>query len=460
MSNNTVYKCKECGNEVKTYAYKCLKCGAIDCFEETIPTPKIRTSNKKNQNRQYFTSDNIIDMSPLTDVPDEDLVRFSSGIKDFDLVLGGGFVIGSVSLLSGDPGIGKSTLLLQVANHISKNSDVLYISGEESKAQIKGRFQRLNLKNSDNITVLSNSNLTQLAPIIEERKPKLLIIDSIQTMSLDDVSGSAGSVSQIKECSAIINQVAKRYNITTIIIGHITKDGTTAGPKVLEHLVDATFFLEGSKENFFRFLRSFKNRFGTTDEIGIFSMEGEGLVSVANPSELFLSDNQNPTSGVSIFATQDGNRTILVEIQALIIESLLANPRRVAVGVDYNRLSMLIAVLQKHCGLQLFDKDVYINSVGGFKIDETASDLPILISIITSATNTQLKKNFVAFGEVDLTGHIRKVVALESRVKESIKLGYKKIILPKNTKIKKVSDIEYIEVGNIKDVLNYTKSLM
>lgn len=458
MNNTkTIFKCRECGNEVKTYAFKCLKCKAEESFEEVVATPKVKGNKVKN--KSYFASDDIIDLTSLTDVPEEDLVRFSSGIRDFDTLLGGGFVVGSVSLLSGDPGIGKSTLLLQVANHISQKSNVLYISGEESKSQIKGRFQRLDLKNSDNITVLSNNNLTQLISIIEQMKPKLLIIDSIQTMCLDEVSGSAGSVSQIKECAAVINQVAKRYNITTIIIGHITKDGTTAGPKILEHLVDATFFLEGSKENFYRFLRSFKNRFGTTDEIGIFSMESKGLVSVPNPSELFLSDDKNPTSGVSIFATQDGNRTILVEIQALVTESLLNNPRRVAVGVDYNRLSMLIAILQKHCNLILFDKDVYLSSIGGFKINETGADLSILISILTSVTNIKMNKDFVAFGEVDLTGQVRNIVSLESRIKEAVKLGYNKIILPKKNKIKKLKDIEYFEVSNLNELLNCVKLL-
>ena len=384
------------------------------------------------------------------------VLGFGTGFKEVDRVLGGGIVKGSLILLGGEPGIGKSTIILQICDKIEGDGSVLYVSGEESAEQIKLRADRLGIKSND-ILFLGETDIDIIEEVIQKTTPKLLVIDSIQTMYSDDLSAAPGSVSQVREITARIMKMCKQKGITTIIIGHVTKDGNIAGPRVLEHMVDTVLYIEGERYFSYRILRGVKNRFGSTNEIGMFEMVGDGMVEIDNPSKILLSDSTENPPGSTVVATIEGTRALLVELQSLTSTSVFGIPRRTANGVDYNRLTLLIAVLEKRAGFPLGGQDVYLNVVGGIKVSEPALDLGIVLATASSFKNVAVDKTVIAIGEVGLTGEVRAVNMIEKRIKEAEKLGFKTCIIPQSNKnlIKEKFDIEVIGVKNIVDAMRH-----
>ncbi|GAB4534308.1 MAG: DNA repair protein RadA [Thermodesulfovibrionia bacterium] len=379
--------------------------------------------------------------------------RTGTGIREFDRTLGGGVVMGSVVLIGGDPGIGKSTLILQALNGLSSIGKVLYVSGEESPEQIRLRAERLNVL-SDDIILLPETSLEGIISIVEEIRPNVLVIDSIQTIFSSELPSTPGSVGQIRECATRLMFLAKRHNMPLFLIGHVTKEGAIAGPKVLEHIVDTVLYFEGDRGNPFRILRAVKNRFGSTNEIGVFEMTEKGLMEVDNPSQLFLSERPYSVAGSVVTVSLEGTRPILVEVQALVTTSNLGVPRRAAIGVDYNRVNLLIAVLDKRLGIHLGNMDVFVNVVGGLRISEPAIDMGVIGAIVSSFRNKAVETGVFTFGEVGLSGELRPVSQGGVRVKEAIKLGFKKAIIPSgNSRNLKDDDIDIIGVGNIEEAL-------
>lgn len=438
--------CQDCGYETVKYIGKCPDCGSWGTLiEETVA--------------DLPSSVSIIDNSeppcPINKVELSTSIRFTTGLSEFDRTLGGGFVQGSLVLIAGDPGIGKSTILLQTTNSIAKKRKVLYVSAEESASQVKLRAQRLNV-NDENLFVYSQSNFESIKKQLLEIKPDVLIIDSIQAVYTPNLTSSPGSVSQIRECTNELMTIAKTNNITVIIVGHVTKDGTIAGPKVLEHMVDTVIYFEGDRYKSYRILRSIKNRFGNTSEVGIFEMKDTGLVEVLNPSELFLHNREkNTTSGNVVIATKEGTRSVLIELQALVGQTSYPSPRRVVNGIDYNRLLQILAVLEKRIGLNLNKQDVYVNVIGGIDIDEPAADLGIALAVATCARDVIVNPDTVIIGEVGLSGEIRNVNNIESRIKECEKLGFKKVIVPASEKLsQKDFDIKIIQVKRLMDAIS------
>lgn len=457
MASNTVFFCKECGYESAKWLGKCPGCNNWNSFVEEKISKK--SMSKSSQNRGFSsTFDNKSEVKKLNEIVVQKTVRISTGYEELNRVLGGGLVEGSLTLVGGEPGIGKSTLIMQVCGNLSNVGKVLYISGEESEIQVKMRADRLNI-NSDDILFLSETNITQIEEKIEESMPKFCIIDSIQTMYDEEVSSVPGSVSQVKEVTARIMYLAKRKGITAIVIGHVTKDGVIAGPRILEHMVDTVLYIEGERFFSHRIVRGVKNRFGSTNEIGIFDMQDVGLVEVSNMTEVFLSDNVNNLPGTAIVATVEGTSTILLEVQALTSHSYYNMPRRVANGIDINRLSMILAVLEKRCNINLGTQDVYINVIGGIKIDEPAVDLAIAMAMISSYKNISIDSKTVFIGEVGLTGEIRSINNFEKRVKEISKMGYNKIFGNKkqieNIKENIDKKVELIGISTIDEAINY-----
>ncbi len=441
------YVCQQCGYESAGYLGKCPECGSWGSFVEEIT--KQPTANE----RKVIT---IMDDTPpmkINDIVTNSETRFGTNISEFDRVLGGGIVQGSVILIAGDPGIGKSTLLLQTGGTLSAHGrKILYISAEESLSQIKLRAERLKV-NADNLYIYSQTNLDAIRRRIEESKPDLVIIDSIQAIYSDDIQSSAGSVSQIKECCNSLINIAKTLNIAIIVIGHVTKEGNIAGPKVLEHMVDAVIQFEGDKYKSHRILRSIKNRFGNTSEVGIFEMEENGLREITNPSELFIKDLDSIQAPGSVtIVTNEGSRPLLVEIQALVGTTPYPTPRRIANGVDTGRVHQILAVLEKRVGLNLSKQDVYVNVIGGMDITETAADLGIALAITTCARDIIMDKFTAIVGEIGLSGEIRPVSNIEKRIIEAQKLGFKRIIIPQSNPINK--DIQGIEVIKVKTILD------
>lgn len=427
--NETSFVCQECGYESPAFLGKCPECGMWNTLKEF----KIQNSKFKNE-ASSFKNDTQAKPIKLSEIIHDDKKRFSSGFSEMDSVLGGGIVPGSVTLLAGDPGVGKSTLLLQVALNLSlKKQEVLYISGEESEQQIKLRAVRLtkNLKN-DNLFLISLTNTDELVSLIANTKPQVVIIDSIQTMESENLTGLSGSVGQVRYAAAEFIRVAKTLNIPMILVGHVTKEGMVAGPMVLSHMVDTVLFLEGEKNTGTRILRSLKNRFGPVDEVGIFAMAEGGMEEVTNPESFFLTKGNNAPGSV-LAANLEGTRALLVEVQALCVFSKLPMPRRVASGVDYKRLELLLAVLQKHAHLPLDQMDVFVNVAGGLKLNDPACDLGICLAILSSIKNINLAK-VVGIAEVGLLGELRTPPFLDKRIKEAKKLGFTKIITPKNYK--------------------------
>ncbi len=445
--NKTVFVCNNCGYESPKWMGKCPACNEWNSFfEEKVINTKGSSSSKSSKERTKPIELNKIEGKETT--------RVSTGFEELDRVLGGGLVNGSLVLLGGEPGIGKSTLILQICNKIKTDGKVLYISGEESAEQIKLRADRLNVKN-DNLMFLSETDIGIVEDEIVNMNPKLVIIDSIQTMYSDEITSAPGSVSQVREITAKVMRMCKENGITTILIGHVTKDGNIAGPRVLEHMVDTVLYLEGERYFSYRILRGVKNRFGSTNEIGMFEMQSEGLVEIDNPSSVLISERSENPAGSIIVASIEGTRTLLVEFQALTTGSVYGLPRRTANGIDYNRLTLLIAVLEKKAGLMLGNQDVYMNVVGGLKVNEPAIDLGIVLATASSFKNIAIPKDVVALGEVGLTGEVRAINLIDKRLKEAEKLGFKTCIIPESNKktLKETYKLDIIGVQNINEAM-------
>ena len=445
----TKYVCQNCGYETAGYLGKCPECGCWNSFVEEIDSP---SSGKKDIETDLV--DTILP-TKLTEIEMNSEIRISTNISEFDRVLGGGIVQGSLVLIAGDPGIGKSTILLQTSGELCKNNKtVLYVSAEESASQIKLRAERLGVI-SDNLYIYPQTNYELIKKHIESIKPDLVIIDSIQAIYTSQIQSSAGSVSQIRECCNSLMSVAKSQNISIIVIGHVTKEGNIAGPKVLEHMVDTVIQFEGDKYKSYRILRSIKNRFGNTSEVGIFEMGTKGLTEVINPSQLFLKEySQTQTPGSTIIVTSEGTRPLLVEIQALVGTTPYPAPRRVANGVDTGRVLQILAVLEKRIGLNLSKHDVYVNVIGGIEVDEPAADLGIALAIVTCVRDVVFDMQTAIVGELGLSGEIRAVNHIEKRINEAQKLGFKRIIIPDSNEVQEeFSGIEIVKVKKILEAI-------
>ena len=444
--NKTVFVCNECGYESPKWMGKCPACNAWNSFFEE----KVLSSSSSNSGKKKEISKPI----ELNKIEGKSEAKISTGFNELDRVLGGGLVNGSLILLGGEPGIGKSTLILQICNKIKTDGKVLYVSGEESGEQIKLRADRLGIKN-DNLLFLSETNIEKIEENILSINPKLVIIDSIQTMYSEEITSAAGSVSQVREITAKVMRTCKENGVTTILIGHVTKDGNIAGPRVLEHMVDTVLYLEGERYFSYRMLRGVKNRFGSTNEIGMFEMEAEGLVEITDPSKVLISEREDNPSGSVVIASMEGTRPLLVEFQALTTPTVYGLPRRTANGIDYNRLAVLIAVLEKKVGLNLGNQDVYLNVVSGLRINEPAIDLGIIAATVSSFKNLPIDNGTVVLGEVGLTGEIRSVNLIDKRLKEAEKLGFKKCIIPETNKklLKENYKLDIIGVKNINEAV-------
>ncbi|MBP3610788.1 MAG: DNA repair protein RadA [Lachnospiraceae bacterium] len=444
----SVFFCKECGYESAKWLGQCPGCRAWNSFTEE---PVIQTKQKSSILAAAGASKPL----PLNEVSSDKEERTLIGIKEFDRVLGGGIVKGSLVLVGGDPGIGKSTLLLQMCREISTRHKVFYISGEESAQQIKMRADRLG-KFSGEVLLLSETNLDQIEQTLEQEKPEIVIIDSIQTMYREEVGAAPGSVSQVRESTASLMRLAKVKEISIFIVGHVTKEGTVAGPRMLEHMVDTVLYFEGDNSAAYRILRAVKNRFGSTNEIGVFEMSGTGLKEVANPSEYMLEGRPEEEPGSVITTVMEGTRPILVEVQALVCQTNFNMPRRTAAGVDYNRVNLLMAVMEKRLGISMAGCDAYVNVAGGMRISEPGIDLAIVLALLSSYRNKAVDSRTIAFGEIGLTGEVRSVSMLSQRVKEAEKLGYEVCIVPRarSARIPEESPrkIKLVEVGNIREL--------
>lgn len=419
---NNVFFCQECGYESSKWVGQCPACKAWNTMVEEI------VDKKSSVTHRQITE---VQVAKLNDVQSSSEKRMDTHIEELNRVLGGGIVPGSLVLVGGDPGIGKSTLLLQTCKSLSDQKiAVLYISGEESLQQIKMRADRIGIF-SDEMTLLCETNLDLIQGVIEEHKPQVVVIDSIQTMFRENVNSAPGSVSQVREATSVLMRLAKEQGIAIFVVGHVTKEGTVAGPRVLEHMVDTVLYFEGDRYASYRILRAVKNRFGSTNEIGVFEMCQSGLREVPNPSEYMLDGKPKNASGSIVVCTMEGTRPLLVEIQALVCHSAFGMPRRTAAGVDYNRVNLLMAVLEKNVGVRLADQDAYINIAGGMKVSEPATDLGLVLAIISSFRNRPIAEDMICFGEVGLSGEVRSVNMVEQRIAEAHKLGFKQCILPK-----------------------------
>lgn len=445
----TAYVCNDCGAEYARWQGQCSACHAWN----TITEVRIASINSKNDRFSGYAGASGSKVQKLSEISLSELPRFSSGFNELDRVLGGGIVPGSAILIGGHPGAGKSTLLLQVMCGLAQSMPTLYVTGEESLQQVAMRAKRLNLP-MDNLQMLSETSVEQICVTADQLKPKIMVIDSIQVMHLADIQSSPGSVSQVRECASYLTRYAKMNQVAIIMVGHVTKDGTLAGPKVLEHCIDCSILLEGESDSRFRTLRSQKNRFGAVNELGVFGMTEQGLKEVKNPSAIFLSRGEEQMPGSSVVVLWEGTRPLLVEIQALVDHSLLANPRRVAVGLDHNRVALLLAVLHRHGGLQMADQDIFVNVVGGVKVTETSADLALLLALISSFRNRALPRDLVVFGEVGLAGEIRPVPSGQERISEAAKHGFRRAIVPfanrpKNT----IENMQVFAVKKLSDAL-------
>ena len=441
----TAYVCNDCGAEFSRWQGQCSACKAWNTISEVR---LISASNStKNDRFSGYAGETRAKIQTLSEISLQETPRFTSGFKELDRVLGGGIVPGSAILIGGHPGAGKSTLLLQVMCGLAKNMTALYVTGEESLQQVAMRANRLNLP-TDKLNMLSETSVEQICNLADQLKPQIIVVDSIQVMHLSDIQSSPGSVAQVRECASFLTRYAKTRQVAIIMVGHVTKDGTLAGPKVLEHAIDCSLLLEGEADSRFRTLRSHKNRFGAVNELGVFGMTEQGLREVKNPSAIFLSRGDEQTPGSSVMVLWEGTRPLLVEIQALVDHSMLANPRRVAVGLEQNRLALLLAVLHRHGGLQMSDQDVFVNVVGGVKVGETGADLALLLALISSFRNRSLPQDLVVFGEVGLAGEIRPVTSGQERISEAAKHGFKRAIVPFANKPK--SAVENMQVFTVK----------
>lgn len=419
----SVYICSECGYESPKWYGKCPSCGEWNTMNEEIVDKSSSTVQKTKRVSTYTRPVSINSI----DTTDEQ--RYFTGSKELDRVLGGGIVKGSLVLLGGDPGIGKSTILLQICNNLGNELKILYVSGEESRRQLKLRAERLGV-NNENTLIMTETDIEIIVEEIKTEKPDLVMIDSIQTMNLTALNSSPGSVTQVRECTNLLMHTAKGLDIPIIVVGHVNKEGSIAGPKVLEHIVDSVLYFEGDKQMSYRILRAVKNRYGSTNEIGVFQMTDKGLTEVENPSMMLLSGRPHNVSGSCVACTMEGTRPLLAEIQALVSTSGYGNPRRMSTGYDYNRLALIIAVLEKRAGYYFSNSDTYVNIVGGLRLDEPAIDLSVAISLISSLKDVPIPENALAFGEIGLGGEIRSVANAQARINEASRLGFTKIILP------------------------------
>lgn len=446
----TVYTCTECGANEPKWQGQCPSCHAWNTLVETI--------SETASTSRFAPLAETAGLQKLAEVEAAEVPRQPTGVSEFDRVLGGGLVPGGVVLIGGDPGIGKSTLLLQTLCHIGSARKAIYVSGEESPQQIAMRAKRLGLDASP-ISLLAEINLEKIISTLQKYKPDIAVIDSIQTVYSEALQSAPGSVAQVRECSAQLTRLAKQAGITVILVGHVTKEGSLAGPRVLEHIVDTVLYFEGDQSSSFRLIRAFKNRFGAVNELGVFAMTEKGLREVTNPSALFLSHHSEQVAGSCITVTMEGTRPLLIEIQALVDEAHAPNPKRLCVGLEQNRLAMLLAVLHRHAGVACFDQDVFINAVGGVKISEPAVDLAVLLSITSSLKNKPLDNKLIVFGEVGLAGEVRPVQRGQERLKEAVKLGFTKAIVPKaNAPKQRIDGIEVIAVERLEQALNYVKN--
>jgi len=446
-----LYVCSACGGQFPKWAGQCSDCQAWNTLEESAP---VLAAPRNPRFDGYAGDTNQSRIRSLASVRTEVQQGIPTGTAELDRVLGGGMVQGSVILIGGDPGIGKSTLLIQTMATLSQQLPALYVSGEESPEQISLRAQRLGLP-CDRLQLLAETCVERVLALARKASPALMVIDSIQTIYTEQLQSAPGSVAQVRESAAQLVRFAKQRGTTVFLVGHVTKEGTLAGPRVLEHMVDTVLYFEGEPGSQFRLIRTIKNRFGAVNELGVFAMTDKGLREVANPSAIFLSRHADEVSGSVILVTREGSRPLLVEVQALVDESPLANPRRVTLGLEQNRLSMLLAVLHRHCGIAMFDQDVYVNVVGGVRITETAADLPVLLAVLSSFRDRPTPRDLVAFGEVGLAGEIRPVPSGAERLKEAVKHGFKRAIVPrKNAPKKPIEGLQVIAVDRLSEVLD------
>jgi len=441
----TIYSCTECGATSPKWQGQCPGCNDWNTLVETV-------AEKAPTNSRFESLAPTAKLQNLSEIEAREVERIATGIGEFDRALGGGLVNGAVVLIGGDPGIGKSTLLLQALAHLSVDSKVLYVSGEESGEQVALRARRLGL-DTRRLQLMAEINLERILATLQAEKPVVAVIDSIQTLWSDQLSSAPGSVAQVRECAAQLTRLAKQAGITVILVGHVTKEGALAGPRVLEHIVDTVLYFEGDTHSSFRLVRAVKNRFGAVNELGVFAMTDKGLKGVNNPSALFLSQHGQDVAGSCVMVTQEGTRPLLVEIQAL-VDTSHGNPRRLTVGLDPQRLAMLLAVLHRHAGIVCFDQDVFVNAVGGVKINEPAADLAVLLSITSSLKNKPLPSKLIVFGEVGLAGEIRPAPRGQERLKEAAKLGFSRALIPEANRPKQpIAGMEVIAVKRVEEAV-------
>ncbi|MCK5639658.1 MAG: DNA repair protein RadA [Gammaproteobacteria bacterium] len=444
-----VYHCTNCGSQAPKWSGQCVDCGAWNTMEESVTQPVSRSGRPGG-----FAGSTLAEVHTLADVKPDDVSRLPTGIGEFDRVLGGGLVPGAVVLIGGDPGIGKSTLLLQMAAALDDQCKTLYVSGEESPQQISLHAHRLSLSVGQ-LRVLAETRVEAILDYVGRERPQVLVVDSIQTMYTEISQSAPGSVAQVRESAAQLVRFAKQTGTVIFLVGHVTKEGQLAGPRVLEHMVDTVLYFEGDAASRFRVVRAFKNRFGAVNELGVFAMTDGGLKEVTNPSAIFLSRHDTEVAGSAIMVTLEGSRPLLVEVQALVDESHLGNPRRVTLGLEHNRLVMLLAVLHRHGGVATYDQDVFVNVVAGVRVTETGADLAVLLAIISSLRDKPLPSGLVVFGEVGLAGEIRPVPNGEARLKEAAKHGFTRAIVPKaNLPRKKTEGMEVVGVSRLDEALN------
>lgn len=447
-----VYTCTSCGTQAGKWNGQCGDCGAWNTLEETVVSISSKSAPRSSRFQGYAGD---ISVQSLTDVSPEEQTRFSIGISELDRVLGGGVVPGSVILIGGDPGIGKSTILQQALAELGKTLKPLYITGEESLQQVSMRAHRLGLDNTD-IRLLSETCVEKIIDVAQKEKPQVMVVDSIQTVFTELLQSAPGSVAQVRDSAAQLVRYAKQTGTVLFLVGHVTKEGALAGPRVLEHMVDTVLYFEGDSSSPYRVIRAVKNRFGAVNEIGVFAMTEKGLREVNNPSAIFLSRHEEDVPGSVVMVTREGSRPMLVEVQALVAESHMSNPRRVALGVDAQRLSMLLALLDRHGGVAMYDYDVFVNIVGGMRISETGADLSVILSILSSFRDKPVPKDWIVFGEVGLAGEIRPVQNGQERLREAAKHGFTRAIIPKANAPKQLIDgIEVQAVSRLSEVLDF-----
>jgi len=450
----SVYSCTECGGQVLKWQGQCPHCQAWNTLVETIAEAAPAGANRYSRIAEAGKPQR------LSEVEAREENRIPSGIDEFDRVLGGGLVPGGVVLIGGEPGIGKSTLLLQSLAEVGKSRKVLYVTGEESPQQIALRAKRLGV-DASSVIILPDTNLQRIESVIRSEKPEVAVIDSIQTLYFDELQSAPGSVAQVRECAARLTRVAKSAATTMVLIGHVTKEGAIAGPRVLEHMVDTVLYFEGDTHSSFRLIRAFKNRYGAVHELGVFAMTEKGLKGVSNPSALFLSQHGSDVAGSCVMVTQEGTRPMLVEIQALVDDARAPNPRRLSVGLEQARLALLLAVLHRHAGIACFDQDVFVNAVGGVKIDEPAADLAVLLAIVSSLKNTPLPAKLVVFGEVGLAGEVRPVQRGQERLREAAKLGFTQALIPHaNRPRQPIAGLEVLAVRRVEEAVARVRDLV